>query len=314
MKKKDDEYITDTKPFISIIICTYNRSKLLKKTLKSLLSLKNIESAEIIIVNNNSTDDTQNTVLQFIEKYSQKVKIKYILETKQGLSIARNRGVNEAEGEVVAFLDDDAVPDSNWILSIQSAFNNFKDAAALGGKIIPLFETDRPSWLSNKLLTLYSVLDLGDIIKKFQNGNYPIGANMAIKKEWFTRFKFNETLGRKGLLLVSGEESMLFKKIQNDGGVLYYIPNMVVTHFIPSDRLNKSWILNRYYFEGVSKAYAVENVVETIKLYLVTILKIIYLKIQKNYLKKEEDKLLNLCRLYSQKGVFYGFKNRKIRT
>lgn len=97
-------------PKISIIICTYNRSVLLVKTLQSLLSLENLHQAEIIVVDNHSKDDTASVTKRFMETEGAEMDIRYLLEPVQGLSAARNTGILASKSPIIAFLDDDAIP------------------------------------------------------------------------------------------------------------------------------------------------------------------------------------------------------------
>ncbi|MFD1909539.1 glycosyltransferase family 2 protein [Paenibacillus rhizoplanae] len=121
-------------PEISIIICTYNRSALLVKTLHSLLPLENLHQAEIIVVDNQSTDDTAAAIKGFIGTYGDDMDIRYLLEPVQGLSAARNTGILASKSQLIAFLDDDAIPCRTWITTIVSTFAARPEVMAMGGK------------------------------------------------------------------------------------------------------------------------------------------------------------------------------------
>lgn len=237
---------------ISVIICAYNREQLLRDTLLACDKLLHDINAEIIVVDNNSTDNTKLVVENWISLLPQSpLKKIYLFEARQGLSHARNTGITNARGQIVAFLDDDAIPSEHWLSNIYNAFTNHPDALALGGKILPKFETSRPDWLAPKYETFLSIMDLGDTDQEYPSGKFPFGANMAFRKEIFNSILFPTNLGRKGNSLLSGEETFLFQEIVKQGKI-YYIPNMHVIHFIPKERLTKEWLLSRLYAQGVS--------------------------------------------------------------
>ncbi|HZG86177.1 glycosyltransferase [Paenibacillus sp.] len=286
-------------PEISIVICTYNRADVLERTLTYLLGVNGINLTEVIIVDNNSTDHTRQIVEKFVPRFQRMI---YVLEIKQGLSIARNTGVKRAQAPIIAFLDDDAFPEKHWCKSILEGFQVNDKIMALGGIIELEFDGERPSWLLPQLEPLYSCLDLGDTQGPFPNLLHPLGANMAFRCEVFHQHKFPENLGRKGKSLLSGEESYLFSLIRRDKGIIYYFPKMKVRHFVAKDRLSKDWLIRRYKAEGVSKAMGAMTIFRRFALFAVTITKILLLIAEKPFLKLKGDghTLLNNCRLTSQ--------------
>ena len=108
-------------PQISVIICTYNRAVLLDRALMAFRDQKNPPSTEIIVVDNNSNDDTAERVRRCTEVLRPVVPVIYVFEPKQGLSRARNAGIAAARGDILAFLDDDAIPSPNWLAAIASS-------------------------------------------------------------------------------------------------------------------------------------------------------------------------------------------------
>src|SRR5215510_15106911 len=99
----------------SIIIASYNRDSELFKTLESLKALKSTGPCEVIIVDNNSTDNTRQVVLEAIQSFP--ISLRYILEKEQGRSAALNAGIREAAGEILAITDDDVRVDPNWLIN-----------------------------------------------------------------------------------------------------------------------------------------------------------------------------------------------------
>ena len=149
------------KPRVSIVICTYNRADLLQITLNSLPALKAIDKAEILIVDNNSTIIRARSHNRLFSVNAGGTDVHYLFEQTQGLSAARNRGIQEAKGDIVAFLDDDAVPCMEWIRTIIDTLDSRQDVYAMGGVIRPRFESERPKWLIEALELPYTIVDMG---------------------------------------------------------------------------------------------------------------------------------------------------------
>ncbi|MDQ0890874.1 glycosyltransferase involved in cell wall biosynthesis [Paenibacillus sp. V4I9] len=289
---------------LSIVICTYSRAPLLEKTLHSLLDLDDIHLAEVIVVDNNSTDNTQQIVHSFIKNRKDASSFRYILEQKQGLSVARNTGVKASRSEIIAFLDDDAIPVKGWVTSILQTFHTYSEAYAIGGIIRPNFESERPDWLIKPFELPYTIVDLGNEMMLYPPKLYPFGANMAFRKSVFDKYLFPEELGRKGASLISGEESWLFGQFKKEKWQVYYVPSMAVFHFIPKERLKKEWITKRYYYQGVSYSYTSKTFAEKAKLIAITCVKLVYNWMSSLVSWSEGDKLLNRCRQESIRGTF----------
>jgi glycosyltransferase involved in cell wall biosynthesis len=298
-------------PEISIIICTYNRSALLVKTLQSLITLENLHRAEIIVVDNHSKDDTAAAVKSFIEKHRAAMDIRYLLEPVQGLSAARNSGILASKSPVIAFLDDDAIPCRNWITTIINTFSERPDVMALGGKVAPIFESKRPEWLIKPFELPYTIVDLGGKVREYPKRLHPCGANMAMRRPAFDISLFPLDLGRKGDSLISGEETWLFSQMQREGHTILYHPEMAVEHFVAAGRLTEDWIMKRYYSQGISNAMKSEGVKGNLLLLGKTAAKVVYVMADSLLSRSQGRKLLNKCRLESIRGTLHMFWNRK---
>src|SRR5208337_117373 len=119
---------------LSVIICTYNRSGHLGNVLKSLSNQEFPHELqwEILVIDNNSSDNTFEVAGEF--RSTSRVPVRYVKEEKQGLSHARNRGVVESKGKYVAFTDDDAITDCEWVNALYEAFQKY-GCDCVGGKI-----------------------------------------------------------------------------------------------------------------------------------------------------------------------------------
>jgi len=235
-------------PMLSIIICTYNRDKYIYNLLQS-LALNNFpaELYEIVLIDNNCTDKTEEKCKQFQQDYPH-INFNYFVEQNQGLSYARNRGIKEAKGDILIYVDDDALVNKEYLSTYYELFEKEKQIFAAGGPIIPQYETKPPKWLSyftKELLTGY--LHQGNKTGKFKR-RYPGGGNAAYKKEVFDKTGlFNVDLGRKGNNLVGAEEKDIFDKMTAMGMAFYYTPNAILYHIIPETKLTNNYF-NRLTF------------------------------------------------------------------
>lgn len=240
---------------LSLIIATYNRSEQLLTTLRSVAAQSgNKEAWECIVVDNNSKDNTAQTVEEFIKGHPA-LNFRYCVEAEQGLSHARNRGIREAKGDIIAFIDDDEriVPD--FIKAYIQLFDSHADAMAAGGKIIAEYPTGRPAWMSHYTeRPIANPMDFGDYICSFPKGCIPGGGNMAMRRELFSTIGlFNTSLGRTGKRLIGGEESELFERISRAGMKCYYAPRAVMYHIIPEEKLTTEYFERLCYNTGISQ-------------------------------------------------------------
>jgi len=257
---------------ISVIICTYNRSKSLLKTLESFREVLHPKEAawELILVDNNSKDATQEITRKFMK--SSLFSCKYLFENKQGLSYARNTGVAEASGDILSFTDDDVIVDKYWLQNIEREFKN-NDVVCIGGKILPIWENPQPEWLKGDLLQFLALQDLGEEKIKLEN---PViwGANLSIRSSMFQKYgHFDPTLGNIEGKLYGGEETKFIRLLMENGEIVLYCPDILVHHCIPGFRMKKSYFRKWVYDKGELKAiqmgeYRLRNI-RGIPLYMV---------------------------------------------
>src|SRR5579862_9298835 len=172
-------------PMISVVVCTYNRASSLAKTLESLrrMTVPADLKWELLVVDNNSTDNTRIVVTDFLRKSG--LNGRYISEPRQGLCYARNRGVAEASGEIIAFTDDDVRVTSDWLRELAGTFRKF-DCMGVGGKSVPAWNgLAKPAWLVTTgpyNLSRGPILDfdMGNVAKEIQYP--PWGLNMAFRR------------------------------------------------------------------------------------------------------------------------------------
>lgn len=241
---------------ISAIICTLNRAEYLRESIGSLLNQTLPKTRyEILIVDNGSTDNTSEVVNR---EYDDVQNLRYVYEPILGLSQARNTGWRQAVGEYVAYLDDDAIAYPQWLEKILHVFETIKPKpACVGGRIEPLWETARPPWLSDRIARCLGVLDLSDSPMTLDDSHGLFGGNSAYPRHLLeTVGGFQTSLGRKGNKLLSNEENLLHQQLKQRGYHYYYHPEVAIRHHVPSFRLTKSWLIRRWYWQGVSDAVA----------------------------------------------------------
>lgn len=239
---------------ISIIICTYNREKYIGQLLNSLAQNDYpVTDYEIILVDNNCTDNTHAKCEQFAKDYPN-VKFFYFIEKNPGLSHARNRGIKEAHGDWFVFIDDDAMVQKTYLKNLDFHLKEHTDAGAFGGTIEPFFEGERPTWLSKWSMGFISAINMGEKVKLFTKEKYPIGANMGISRKTIEKIGlFNSLLGRTEKLLLGGEEKDIFMRISKENIPIYYFPQIDVKHCIPPSRTTTEHIKKLGYGVGVSE-------------------------------------------------------------
>jgi GT2 family glycosyltransferase len=212
------------------------------------MSVPEALSCEFIVIDNHSNDDTR-FVFEEIEKKCE-FDIRYAFEPNRGISHARNKGINEANGEIIAFTDDDVIVEKNWIKNIVTAFDQHEDVACVGGKILPLWETQRPQWLNSKLYCYLALLDLGNAVVYVEKP-FIFGANFAVKSEIFNKYGvFDANLGRCQNKLYSGEETEYLHRLKNGGEKLLYDPSIIVYHHVPAHRMSKRYLRKWRFDQG----------------------------------------------------------------
>ncbi len=227
---------------LSVVVCTYNRDQYIYECLAHLEKNKFHGEWEVLLIDNNSTDNTQSECDRFVADYSPS-NYRYIKETNQGLSYARNRGIEESSGDWVIFLDDDAYVGESYLSTLYDWLTRYPETGAFGGAIEPVFEAGEPDWLNSWSRGFVSALDMGDRVSLFKKGKYPIGANMGISKVVLERVgRFNPELGRTATSLLGGEEKDIFYKIQQEGYPVYYFPGIKVFHNIPQKRTSFAFV------------------------------------------------------------------------
>ena len=235
---------------ISVIVCTYNRVDRLRDCIESLLNQSlNDKLFEIIIVDNGSSDKTRD----YIYNLKNEGRIHYFYESCIGLSYARNRGVEEASGNYLAFIDDDAKAAPNWLQNVHNLIHILDPSPdCLGGPILPFYTSPKPVWFEDK----YETRKIANSPMYLKTGASFSGSNMIWNRESFQKVgKFDLSTGMIGEKLRLGEETDAFNRLwhMNDKPKLYFSPEILVYHWVPSYKMKVFYRLKRKFIEGQFK-------------------------------------------------------------
>ena len=237
---------------ISAIVCTLNRVELALRCVAGLRNQTLPEADfEILVVDNGSSDGTKERLRS---EFGSLPGLRILDEPRPGLARARNTGWRAARGGILAFLDDDAVPDPNWLESIVRVFETATPRPGIvGGRVLPRWETPLPRWVPSSVVVFLTILDWGSEARVVPEGQFVLGCNLAVSQEALAAAGgFNETLGRRGNKLLSWEDVELQEAVRAAGYSSRYEPAATVHHLIPAERLTRRWMRKRVYWEGVS--------------------------------------------------------------
>ncbi len=242
----------ETQIGVSVILCTYNRCQDLVAALES-LSVSQMPPAidwEVLVVDNNSTDQTRNVVESFCRRHPRR--FRYHFEPNAGKSYALNAGIASAFGEILAFTDDDAIVDPMWLQNLTMPLRNSEWAGA-GGRILPAGKFTRPPWLPDDFYNWGGILcayfDLGANVCELKRA--PYGVNMAFRKAVLEKHGgFRLDLGPRPHSQIRNEDTELGRRLMAAGERLRYEPSAIVYHPVPRGRITKEYFLSWWFDYG----------------------------------------------------------------
>lgn len=229
---------------ISVVICTYNRAAYIQDAMDSLYQQSiGKDQYEVIIVNNNSSDNTTDVCTAWINTHRD-ANYAFYNESKQGASFARNTGAALAKGSLLCFMDDDAIAETDYLERIIRFFEEHPDAGGLGGRIIPKYIPEEPKWMSYYVSSMVGNFDYSETVAVFSPNKYPLESNMIIRKIDFDAIQgFNVDLpGVVGTLRIGGEGKDFFFRLKALGRVIYYDPAIRVQHVVETAKLTKEYM------------------------------------------------------------------------
>lgn len=237
---------------ITVAICTWNRAELLERTLERMIDLQIPPDVkwELLVVDNNCTDRTD----QVLDRYLDRLPLRKLFESKQGLSFARNCASVEARGDLLIWTDDDVLVEPDWLVEYVKATREWPEAGGFGGAVDPWLEMEPPKWFSSNwavIKGLFVVREYYENKLPIPDGISPVGANMAVRMSIAKKHPFNEKLGRVGRTLSGGEDCEWIERLQKAGISFAWVGSARVKHFIPKERLSEDFL--RMWYEGAGK-------------------------------------------------------------
>ena len=257
-------------PQLSVVMSTFNRGELLGDAVRSVLDQDETITPpfELIIVDNNSIDETPAIVKRFTDA---DVRVRYVFEPQQGLSYARNSGIRSARAPLVAFTDDDVRVERDWVASIVRAFHEYRDADVVGGRVLPLWPSPPPAWLTHEHWAPLALMDPGDSAIEVTSDRSIclVGANVAFRHEVFERIGFFATDFQRvkdGIGSLEDHEFLL--RLLRTGRKGVYDPRIVVHAEIQPDRLERDyhrrWHTGHGHFHALLRSEHMEQSIGTL--------------------------------------------------
>ena len=239
-------------PTYTVALCTHNHLDRLRRTLADLAAITSPQAPwELLIVDNGCTDGTTEYLAS--RQWPQPAAaVRVVREEKLGLSNARNRGVAEAAGEYIVFIDDDETPHTDWLCAYERCIERERPDAMGGAIDVQFVDGDRPAWLQDELLGFIGKLSHGDDTRVLTEPSTPIfGGNFGFRKAVFERIGlFDTELGRRGMANIGGEDTEIYRRLLATGCKVCWIPDSVIYHRIESVKLRRGYFLDLHFHQG----------------------------------------------------------------
>jgi glycosyltransferase involved in cell wall biosynthesis len=230
---------------VSVVISTYNRASQLGKALDALLAQTGGVEYEVIVVDNNSTDETKEVVAS---RLSRSRRVKDVFEPRQGLPYARNTGILASNAPVVAFTDDDVEVGADWVATIKRSFDEHPDVDMIGGRVRPIWPDGVPEWITRRQLGPLALGERGDLPIRVSAANAApclVGANFAFRRTVFERVGLFDTS------YIKSQDREIQLRLWRAGGTGLYVPDLEISVDVPRDRLTKAYFRYWYRTYGV---------------------------------------------------------------
>jgi glycosyltransferase involved in cell wall biosynthesis len=237
---------------VSVLIPTRNRARVLQSTLEAMCGVRRADvRAELVVVDNGSTDDTSNVCRAFRSK----LPLTYLREPRAGKCHALNRALREARlGDIVVFTDDDVTPDEDWLESIVSTSSRWPKHSVFGGRIDPEWPSSvpLPRWVRNKQIqtVAFAAHSISDRECEYPAGREPFGPNYWVRRAALEGMSFLESVGPHPRRRTLGDETHFLRQLRRRGYAPVYSPAARVRHRIEAERMTKAAIYRRAFQYG----------------------------------------------------------------
>jgi glycosyltransferase involved in cell wall biosynthesis len=248
---------------VTVLICTYNRASFLRETLQALIEAprRNDYAADVLVVDNNSSDGTREVVEEAARGAS--MPVRYAFESRQGKSFALNAGLSRAAGDIIAHTDDDVVPGEGWLDRMVDLFRTHEITFAFG-KVLPRWGAAPPPELllprAHRIWGPLALVDYGDTPLAYTEDGIgrrlPIGANLGFRRDALLEVGgWRTDLGKVDNSLISGEDHEVFHRLRGKGQYRgWYDPELNVSHYVPASRLTRRYFRRWFYWHGKTMA------------------------------------------------------------
>jgi glycosyltransferase involved in cell wall biosynthesis len=239
---------------LDVIVATYNRQEMLKRTLASLLAARVPQGLDVrvIVVDNNSKDQTRRIVEEQMGAFNGR--LGYLFESRQGKSHALNTAIAATQGDLVGMIDDDEEVDAEWYERASSAFSD-EGVDFIGGPYVPRWGVECPKWFPMSYRGVIGWVDGGDQVLVYGE-NYDgmlMGGNAVIRRSALERVgPYSTSLGRTDKGLLSCEDEDMYQRLIAAGARGLYLPDLIIYHHIPPERLTKRYFRRWCFWHAVS--------------------------------------------------------------
>lgn len=239
---------------MTVAVCTYNRANYLPRLINSLRQQESSIPFEILVVNNNSADDTEEVLRELVQLDG--ACLRFVNETNQGIVHARNRAIEESKNSTyLAFIDDDEMPGPTWLNAAVDALSR-EQAECVGGQIrVQLPGRERLGWLEDGLLPFLGEVKNGPDSFWITDPSTPVwSGNVAYQTSIFSDgLRFDHRYNRLGHTIGGGSDAIMFYSLLERGARIRYRPDMVIEHLVEKWRLKRSYFLKIHYMDGWKK-------------------------------------------------------------
>jgi glucosyl-dolichyl phosphate glucuronosyltransferase len=241
---------------LDVILPTHNRERLLARALDSLFNAEVPPSltVRVTVVDNNCTDGTRELVRARQADFNGR--LNYLFEPRAGKPFALNAGIDATHGDLIGLIDDDEEIDRDWYRCIEQAFQD-KGVDFIGGRCLPRWGAERPAWLGNHNRGVIGWVEPG--LEPLDFGpSFPgilTGGNAVIRRAIIRKAgPYSTALSRTPTRLMGAEDEHLYRRLLEVGAKGRYLPELVIHHFVPAERLTKRYFRRWCFWCGVSRA------------------------------------------------------------
>lgn len=232
----------------TVAIPTYNGAQRLPQLLDRLRSQTNTShfTWRVIVVDNNSKDNTATVICQYQQDPTLPFELQYALETQQGAAFARQKAIPLAESELIGYIDDDNLPNADWVASAYAFGQAHPTAGAYGGKVIGSIQGPKPSNFT-AIESVLALRDRGDQAHRYSPEilDLPPAAAVVIRKSaWIDNVPAQPLLGGRGQgSMMQGDDYEPLLYMHKAGWEIWYVPDLVTHHQIPLSRLDRDYLI-----------------------------------------------------------------------